>query len=58
MVRNAIQTIVKITRIGSSSGVIIDKKVMDLLDLKIGDYLQLTIEKLEKEDFKKEIKTK
>lgn len=53
MVKETIQTIVKITRIGSSSGVIIDKKVMDLLDLKIGDYLQLTIEKLEKKDFKK-----
>ena len=52
MVGKTIQTLVKITKIGSSSGVIIDKKVMDLLDLKIGDYLQLTIEKLEKEDFK------
>lgn len=52
MVGKTIQTIVKITRMGSSSGVIIDKKVMDLLDLKIGDYLQLTIEKLRKEDFK------
>lgn len=52
MVGKTIQTLVKITKIGSSSGVIIDKKVMDLLDLKVGDYLQLTIEKLEKEDFK------
>jgi len=52
MVGKTIQTLVKITKIGSSSGVIIDKKVMDLLNLKVGDYLQLTIEKLEKEDFK------
>lgn len=52
MVGKTIQTLVKITKIGSSSGVIIDKKVMDLLGLKVGDYLQLTIEKLEKEDFK------
>ena len=52
MVGKTIQTLVRITKIGSSSGVIIDKKVMDLLGLKVGDYLQLTIEKLEKEDFK------
>ena len=52
MVLKTIQTLVKITRIGTSSGVIIDKKVMDLLDLKVGDYLQITIEKLEKKDFK------
>lgn len=54
MVRQTIQTLVKITRIGSSHGVIIDKKIMDLLNLKFGDYLQISIEKVEKEDFVKE----
>ena len=53
MVRKSIQTIGKLTRIGNSKGVVIDKKVVDLLDLKLGDYLQLTIEKVEKEEFKK-----
>ncbi len=58
MVRKSIQTLAKLTQIGNSKGVIIDKKVIDLLGLELGDYLQLTVEKLEKEDFKKETKTK
>ncbi len=58
MVEKTIQTLVKITRIGTSSGVIIDKKIMDLLDLKVGDYLQISIEKLRKEDFKKSLNIK
>jgi len=53
MVRKNIQTIGKLTKIGNSKGVVIDKKVIDLLDLKLGDYLQLIIEKVEKKDFKK-----
>lgn len=48
MVRK-IQTIGKLTKIGNSKGVVIDKKVIDLLGLNTGDYLQLTIEKIEKE---------
>jgi antitoxin component of MazEF toxin-antitoxin module len=54
MVRKNIQTIGKLTKIGNSKGVVIDKKVIDLLDLKLGDYLQLTIEKIEKGEFKKD----
>lgn len=48
-----IQTLAKLTQIGNSKGVVIDKKIVDLLGLEIGDYLQLTVEKLEKKDFKK-----
>ena len=48
-----IQTLAKLTQIGNSKGVVIDKKIVDVLGLEIGDYLQLTIEKIEKKDFKK-----
>jgi len=51
-----IQTLAKLTQIGNSKGVVIDKKIIDVLGLEIGDYLQLTIEKIEKKDFKKKEK--
>jgi len=52
-VRKNIQTLAKLTQIGNSKGVVIDKKVIDLLGLKLGDYLQINIKKLNKEDYKK-----
>ena len=51
--RKNIQTLAKLTQIGNSKGVVIDKKVIDLLGLKLGDYLQINIKKLNKEDYKK-----
>ncbi len=58
MVREIIQTLVKLTKIGNSKGVVIDKKIIEFLGLEIGDFLQLTIEKIEKKDFKKKKKTR
>jgi hypothetical protein len=48
-----IQTIGKLSKFGNSKGTLFDKKVIDLLDLKVGDYLKLTIEKIEKDVQKK-----
>ena len=56
-VRIIIQTLAKLTQIGNSKGVVIDKKIIDVLGLEIGDYLQLTIEKIEKKDFRKKEET-
>jgi antitoxin component of MazEF toxin-antitoxin module len=53
MVREIIQTLVKLTKIGNSKGVVIDKKIIEFLGLEIGDFLQLTVEKIEKKDFRK-----
>jgi len=53
MVREIIQTLVKLTKIGNSKGVVIDKKIIEFLGLEIGDFLQLTIKKIEKKDFRK-----
>ena len=44
------QTIGKITTMGNSLGVVIDKKVLKVLNLKKGDYIQLTIEKFEEDE--------
>lgn len=46
MVDKSIQAVGKITKFGNSKGIILDKRVMEYLDLKIGDFIQLTIEKL------------
>lgn len=35
----------KISKVGSSSGIIIDKPILEKLDLKYGDYVEVTLEK-------------
>ena len=40
----------KIIKIGNSQGVIIEKKTLDYLGLKHGDWVELTIKKAEKEE--------
>jgi antitoxin component of MazEF toxin-antitoxin module len=47
-----IKTVAKIINIGNSIGVTISKDVKALLELQKGDYVQLTIEKVEKEGIK------
>lgn len=40
----------KIIKIGNSKGVIIDKDTLDYLDLNIGDWVIITVEKAEKKE--------
>ncbi|KKL65274.1 hypothetical protein LCGC14_2156630 [marine sediment metagenome] len=40
----------KIIKIGNSQGVIIEKKTLDYLGLKAGDWVELIIKKAEKEE--------
>ncbi|MHA1755219.1 MAG: AbrB/MazE/SpoVT family DNA-binding domain-containing protein [Promethearchaeota archaeon] len=47
-----VKTVAKIIKIGNSLGNTIGKDVCDILDLKPGDYIQLTIEKIEKKESK------
>jgi len=54
MVREIIQTLAKLTKIGNSRGVVIDKKIIEFLGLETGDFLQLTVEKIEKKIKKKD----
>jgi antitoxin component of MazEF toxin-antitoxin module len=49
MVRE-IKTLEKVIRVGNSIGITIGKEVKDLLDLKPGDYLQVTYEKVKREN--------
>jgi antitoxin component of MazEF toxin-antitoxin module len=48
MVRE-IKTLEKVIRVGNSIGITIGKEVKDILDLKPGDYLQVTYEKVKRE---------
>lgn len=49
MVRE-IKTLEKVIRVGNSIGITIGKEVKDLLDLKPGDYLQVTYEKVKRKE--------
>ena len=48
-----IKTIARIINMGNSIGITISKDVRALLKLQKGDYIQLTIEKINLEDVKK-----
>lgn len=44
-----IEIIARVIKVGSSLGITLKKDVTEFLDLKEGDFLQVSIEKLEKE---------
>ena len=44
-----IDTIARIINVGNSIGITISKDIKDLLDLKSGDYIKISVEKIEKE---------
>lgn len=46
MVRN-IEKIGRIIKVGNSKGIVIDKDVLEYLNLDIGDAIKITIEKIE-----------
>jgi antitoxin component of MazEF toxin-antitoxin module len=39
----------KIIKVGSSIGITISKNIQEILDLEAGDYVKISIEKIEKE---------
>lgn len=45
-----IKTVARIIKIGNSIGITISKDVRDLLGLQKGDYIQISIEKVEKKE--------
>lgn len=47
MVVNNINTIAKIIQIGSSLGITISHDIIEIMDLKKGDFIQISIEKIE-----------
>lgn len=40
----------KLAKLGNSKGIFLDNKIVELLGLKIGDFLRVTLEKIEKEE--------
>ena len=42
--------VAKLTKLGNSKGIFLDNKIVEVLNLKVGDFLRLDIEKIEKED--------
>lgn len=61
MVKNKSNSIVrevkkgfKIINIGNSQGVIIDKNVLEYLDIKIGDWVEITVKKPDNDNKNKE----
>ena len=47
MVREVKKRMFKIKQIGNSKGIIIDKDIADFLKLEIGDWVEISIKKLE-----------
>ncbi|HDZ16922.1 hypothetical protein LCGC14_0804720 [marine sediment metagenome] len=46
-----IKIYVKVKKIGNSKGIIIEKDIADLIKLEIGDYLEISLQKINKEDY-------